>query len=58
MTTRYEYSYTGDKIVRLRFIDVEENVYQDYEFSRQEFTDFIDAGFYTLVETTPAKEDS
>lgn len=58
MTTRYEFSYGGDKIVRLRFVDVEVGEFQDYTFDRKEFTEFIDNAFYTLVETGGGLTDS
>lgn len=48
--TRYELSY-ADGLIRLRFVDDDTEVFQDYVFDRKEFEDFSDAMFITLVET-------
>jgi hypothetical protein len=54
MATRYEFTYAGEQLVRIRFRD-DDGTHVDYEFTREQFTEFIDNAFYMLVQTMPKK---
>lgn len=52
METRYEFTYVSDALVRIRFKD-DDGEFVDYEFTRKQFTEFIDNAFFMLIETQP-----
>ena len=52
MAVRYEFTYAGENLVRIRFRD-DDGTHEDYEFTRKQFIEFIDNAFYMLVETEP-----
>ena len=54
---RYEFTYAGDQLVRIRFRNLD-GTHHDEEFTREQFTEFIDNAFYMLVSTMPQRLDS
>jgi hypothetical protein len=55
--TRYEFTYAGEHLIRMRMRD-DDGTHVDYEFNRKQFTEFIDNAFFMLVETMPHGVDS